>query len=161
MDRRRVLQWIGALPFTPSIMNAYFSSGEAFARGYAKLRVRPGDPGWPSQKMWDDLDREVGGRLVSVSSPLEACVETPANEACEETFSKLRNPYYLGDEPGLTQTLGWADAWVSHPSVYAVSAQTTADVVAAVNFARRNNLRLVVKGGGHSYQGRSNAPDCL
>ena len=31
----------------------------------------------------------------------------------------------------------------------------------AVNFARENNLRLVVKGGGHSYQGTSNAPDSL
>jgi FAD/FMN-containing dehydrogenase len=32
---------------------------------------------------------------------------------------------------------------------------------AAVNFARENNLRLVVKGGGHSYQGTSNAADSL
>jgi FAD/FMN-containing dehydrogenase len=34
-------------------------------------------------------------------------------------------------------------------------------VVAAVNFAREHDLRLVVKGGGHSYQGTSNAPDSL
>jgi FAD/FMN-containing dehydrogenase len=34
-------------------------------------------------------------------------------------------------------------------------------VVAAVKFARKNNLRLVVKGGGHSYQGTSNAADSL
>ena len=30
-----------------------------------------------------------------------------------------------------------------------------------MNFAREHNLRLVVKGGGHSYQGTSNAPDSL
>jgi hypothetical protein len=30
-----------------------------------------------------------------------------------------------------------------------------------VNFAREKNLRLVVKGGGHSYLGTSNAPDSL
>jgi hypothetical protein len=42
-----------------------------------------------------------------------------------------------------------------------VAARSTADVVAAVDFARQNNLRLVVKGGGHSYQGTSNAPDSL
>ena len=35
------------------------------------------------------------------------------------------------------------------------------DIAAAVNFAREHNLRLVVKGGGHSYQGTSNAPDSL
>jgi FAD/FMN-containing dehydrogenase len=30
-----------------------------------------------------------------------------------------------------------------------------------VNFAREHNLRLAVKGGGHSYQGTSSAPDSL
>ncbi|MBV8497591.1 MAG: FAD-dependent oxidoreductase, partial [Gammaproteobacteria bacterium] len=47
------------------------------------------------------------------------------------------------------------------PSAYAVAARNTADVVAAVNFARENKLRLVVKGGGHRYLGTSNAPDSL
>jgi FAD/FMN-containing dehydrogenase len=74
---------------------------------------------------------------------------------------RLRNPYYLGDQPGLTQTSGWVDGWTSTPSVYAVAARETADVVAAVNFARANHLRLVVKGGGHSYQGTSSAPDSV
>src|SRR5206468_12526695 len=78
-----------------------------------------------------------------------------------ELFAALKNPYFLGDTVELTQTLGWVDAWTSMPSAYAVSAQTTADVVVAVNFAREHNLRLVVKGGGHSYQGTSNAADSL
>jgi FAD/FMN-containing dehydrogenase len=46
-------------------------------------------------------------------------------------------------------------------SVYAVAARNGHDIAAAVNFAREHNLRLVVKGGGHSYQGTSNAPDSL
>jgi FAD/FMN-containing dehydrogenase len=58
---------------------------------------------------------------------------------------------------GLTQTLGWVGAWTSRPSVYAVEAKSTAAVVAAVNFARTHKLRLIVKGGGHSYQRTSNA----
>ena len=44
---------------------------------------------------------------------------------------------------------------------YVVAAQTTSDVAAAVDFARNHNVRLVVKGGGHSYLGTSNAPDSL
>ena len=43
----------------------------------------------------------------------------------------------------------------------AVAARSTADVVAAVNFARENNLRFVFRGGGHSYLGTSNAADSL
>ena len=123
-------------------------------------RVRPGDPGWPSDDAWQELGRGLDGELIKVSSPLSACVGAPA-DACAQVFKELKNPYYLGDEVGLTQSLGWVGAWTSRPSVYAVAAQSTADVVAAVNFARTHNLRLVVKGGGHSYQGSSNAADSL
>ena len=73
----------------------------------------------------------------------------------------LKNPYYIGDQPGLTQTLGWISAWATKPSVYAVAARNAQDIADAVNFARENDLRLVVKGGGHSYQGTSKAPDSL
>jgi FAD/FMN-containing dehydrogenase len=83
----------------------------------------------------------------------------PSSTACTQVFENLKNPYYLGDAIGLTQSLGWVDAWTSSPSVHAVAARTTEDIVAAVNFAREHNLRVVVKGGGHSYQGTSNAPD--
>ena len=124
-------------------------------------RVRPGDPAWPSEASWNRLSRDVGGRLVKVQSPLAACMDAPSSTACAQVFKDLKNPYYLGDEIGLTQSLGWVDAWTSSPSVYAVAAGTTEDIVAAVNFAREHNLRVVVKGGGHSYQGTSNAPDSL
>ena len=65
------------------------------------------------------------------------------------------------DQPWGTQSTGWADAWMSSPSVYAVAAKNAGDVAAAVDFAREHNLRLVVKGGGHSYLETSNAPDSL
>jgi FAD/FMN-containing dehydrogenase len=81
--------------------------------------------------------------------------------ACKDLLSNIKNPYYIGDHPGLTQTLGWVDAWFTKPSVYGVAAENARHLAAAVNFARENDLRLVVKGGGHSYLGTSNAPDSL
>jgi FAD/FMN-containing dehydrogenase len=124
-------------------------------------RVRPGDAGWPSAATWNELRAQVAGRLLTLESPLRGCEQRPAPSSCVDVLQQLNNPYYLGDEPALTQTSGWLKAWTSVPSVYAVSAQTTADVVAAVNFARQHRLRLVVKGGGDSYQGTSCAPDSL
>jgi FAD/FMN-containing dehydrogenase len=124
-------------------------------------RARPSDPAWPAKERWDNLKRQVGGRLIQVRSPLTACVGKPASPDCDVLFKQLRNPYFIGDDPALTQTLGWVDGWTSQPSIYAVAAESTADVVAAVNFARENKLRLVVKGGGHSYLGTSNAADSL
>ncbi len=42
-----------------------------------------------------------------------------------------------------------------------MAAERAEDVVAAVNFAREHQLPLVIKGTGHDYLGRSNAPDSL
>jgi FAD/FMN-containing dehydrogenase len=106
------------------------------------------------------LDQDVGGHLIKVKPLLADCANASSAE-CQAQLAALKNPYYVGDQPAGTQSVGWVDGWMSAPSVYAVAARTTADVVAAVNFARDKRLRLVVKGGGHSYQGTSDAADSL
>ena len=159
MKRRDVLKTAIAVPLLTGLLSGGWKS--VFAATKSRSRVRPGNPGWPSPADWDRLKADVGGRLLKLESPFAGCTATPMSAACSEALQHIKNPYYLGDQPALTQTSGWLDAWTSRPSAYAVAAETTADVVAAVNFAREHNLRLVVKGGGHSYQGTSDAPDSL
>ena len=165
MNRREVLRAALAIPFLSGVMTGGVASALAAVGGTAtdglRSRVRPGDPGWPSAVEWTRLKQDVGGRLLKLESPFANCTATSVTAACSEALKHIKNPYYIGDQPALTQTSGWADAWTSQPSAYAVAAERTADVVAAVNFARKHNLRLVVKGGGHSYQGTSDAPDSL
>jgi FAD binding domain/Berberine and berberine like len=127
----------------------------------SRRRVRPGDSSWPSAADWDGLKQVVGGRLLTVESPLAACVGAPDSTSCGDVAKALRDPFFIGEQAGATQSSGWVDAWMFAPSLYAVAAKSTEDVAAAVNFAREHNLRLVVKGGGHSYLGTSNAPDSL
>ncbi|MEO8715432.1 MAG: FAD-binding protein [Acetobacteraceae bacterium] len=157
MNRRDLLRLAGAAPLLPALE----ASAPARAAVPSVRRVRPSDLEWPTAASWDKLNQDVGGRLIKVRSPLDACREAPDGAACRGVVKELTNPYYIRDQAGLTQTSGWADAWISVPSVYAVIARNTADIVAGVNFARENNLRLVVKGGGHSYQGTSDAPESL
>lgn len=162
MNRRDVLKAALAIPLLPLAL-----SGGVAAAWAGKMpalrwrRVRPGEAGWPSAAQWAQLKRRVHGRLLKLESPFAGGNATPMPAACAEALRHLKNPYYIGDQPALTQTSGWVDAWISQPSAYAVAADSTADVVAAVNFAREHRLRLVVKGGGHSYQGTSDAPDSL
>src|SRR5215813_5521391 len=168
MDRRTLLRRAGAAALLPlfgsSCTSTVPDTSPAPAAPPARpssRRVRPSDPEWPDAAVWERLNRQIGGQLIKVQSPLDGCREAPQSGACADLFKRLRNPYFIGDEAGLTQTLGWVDSWTSQPSIYAVAARRTEDVVAAVNFARERNLRMVVKGGGHSYQGTSNAPDSL
>src|SRR6202023_255827 len=143
MNRRAFLRAIGSAALIPILPRRLLASTNF-------RRRRPSDATWPSQSAGEQLNEAVGGNLIPVDFPITKLLD-----------EKIRNPYYIGDQPGLTQSLGWVDAWATKPSVYAVAARNAQDVAAAVNFARDNDLRLVVKGGGHSYQGTSNAPDSL
>lgn len=108
---------------------------------------------------WSQLKARLGERLQPVRSPLVAARQ--GGPGVDALFANLKNPYFIGDDPALTQTLGWTDAWTSEPSAYVVVAEGPADVAAAVDFARETGVRLVVKGGGHSYFGNSNAANSL
>jgi len=162
MNRRTLLKLLAALPLLPRLWPDLSTLAQNALPSKPSLRrVRSSDPSWPTPASWEKLKQQVGGQLIPVQFPLAACQSASDSASCQDIINNLKNPYYVGDQPGLTQTLGWADAWVTKPSVYAVAARDASDIAAAVNFARENNLRLVVKGGGHSYQGTSNAPDSL
>src|SRR5262249_27705842 len=154
MNRRSFLKAIGSAALLPLLPRVSWA-------GASGRRVRPTDAAWPSEAAWKRLNDAVGGNLIPVNSPLSILKTHPSSAGAKGIGKDLKNPWYIGDQPGLTETMGWVDAWATEPSVYAVAARNAQDIAAAVNFARENNLRLVVKGGGHSYQGTSNAPDSL
>jgi hypothetical protein len=126
-----------------------------------RSRVRPGDPAWPSAASWAKLKEDVGGNLIEVHPLFGACESAPNGADCLDALKNTDNPFYIGDQPGGTQVCGWFDAWTPASSAFAVKGRNAADVAAAVNFARDKNLRIVVKGTGHSYLGTSSAPDSL
>ena len=150
MLRRTVLKGMATLVASQTALFPRYKAEAAAANGAS--RVRPGMPGWPSEADWESLNQAVGGRLSPVTLP-----------ALDQADAKMlmSNPFYIGDQPGLTQSSGWLDAWRSSPSAYMVVAESAADVAAAVRFGSAHHLRLVVKGRGHSYLGTSNAPDSL
>jgi len=154
MNRRSFLKAVGSAALIPILPRRLFASTNFSRR-------RPSDAAWPSQSAWKQLSEAVGGNLIPVDFPLSILKTDPNSAAAKSLLENIRNPYYVGDQPGLTETLGWVDAWATKPSIYAVAARNAHDIAAAVNFARDNDLRLAVKGGGHSYQGTSNAPDSL
>ncbi|HZQ53097.1 MAG TPA: FAD-binding oxidoreductase [Bryobacteraceae bacterium] len=159
MNRRTILKRLVALPFVPVLQSSGQNSVQSELSSFR--RVRPSDPSWPTVASWEKLKAQVHGHLRSGKSVFTGCQSTSGGTGCQKLFKDLQNPYFIGDQPCGTQTVGWVDGWITAPSAYVVEAHTVSDVVAAVNFARDHRLRLVVKGGGHSYQGTSNAADSL
>jgi FAD/FMN-containing dehydrogenase len=155
LSRLALAPWLAACSQPPTPIAVADRADSTFRRH------RPRQPGWPDASAWRALGERVGGQLVEVVPTLGVCVRDPNGRACAEIFGELKNPYFIGDDLSLTQTSGWVDAWTPAPSVYAVPARTAGDVAAAIDFAREHRLRLVVKGGGHSYLGTSNAADSL
>src|SRR5947199_4072446 len=88
--------------FLASITAAAASPRAAYAQSPSFSRVRPGDAAWPADEAWDQLDRDTGGRLVRVQSPLAVCAGGPGSTACADVFTLLKNPYAIGDNPALT-----------------------------------------------------------
>ena len=134
---------------------------EATAEAGTSCRCTPGKPCWPAQSEWKRLGENLHGRLEQPQSPLAPCRADAAGPACAAAIKNAKNPFYLQDQAGGTESTGWLDAWNAAASAYAVVAKDASDVMAAVTFARQHGLRLVVKGTGHDYLGRSSAPDSL
>ncbi len=160
MDRRHWLRNVGAIPLLSLFPQSLRAESDR-AAPVTLRRVRPSDPAWPSTANWRRLNDAVGGNLIAVRPLFESCPTDPQGAPCLDALANLRNPFWIGDQPAGTEVSGWLDAWTPAPSVYAVVPRKTSEVAAAVNFAREHRLRLVVKGGSHSYLGTSNAPDSL
>ena len=68
-------------------------------------RCRPSDAAWPSKSAWKQLNEAVDGNLISVDFPLSILKNNPDSNAAKFFLKDLKNPYFVGDQPGLTQTL--------------------------------------------------------
>jgi FAD/FMN-containing dehydrogenase len=79
---------------------------------------------------------------------------TAPAEATVETFrERLRGPLLSPEDPGFDEaTLLW-NGMIEKTPARVVQATGTADVVAAVDFARDHDLALSVRGGGHNIAG--------
>ena len=135
--RRRLLRIAAALRLAPVVGWASLVPPAALAAEATRVRVRPGEAGWPDEARWRAAwPRGRRRLLVKVRSPFADCLADADRAACAELFKSARNPYFLGDDAGLTQTFGWVDAWTSRAQRLRRGRAQRGDVAAAVNFAR-------------------------
>jgi FAD/FMN-containing dehydrogenase len=86
-----------------------------------------------------------------------------ASPACDLALNSTDDEFWLSAQPNGYLHTGLFNEWniSSRVSEYSVLAETPEDFSATVKFAADHNLRLVVKGTGHDWYGRSAAAGSL
>lgn len=141
--------------------------------GNANISLQiPSDSCWPSTAEWNALNSSVSGQLIATQPLAIPCYPGPAhNQAqCALVDQQWTNASFQSSSPvGLSYPIN-----ITCPPVnvtagqvpgtcnigtnprYAVNATSAKQVSAAVTFAKKHNVRLVIKNTGHDILGRSN-----
>ena len=140
-------------------------STQASPSPYCKASL--GSHDWPSISTWATLNHTLSGRLLKPSPPGAVChpkQPTYNKTVCPALQKEWMSIFFHQDNP-------ISSAWNNYNNdsclpeagtpcsdegypVYVVNATSSAHVQAAVKFAGKHNVRLVVKGTGHDYLGR-------
>ncbi|KAI6362794.1 hypothetical protein MCOR25_006116 [Pyricularia grisea] len=150
-------------------VNAVNATGSLVATA---CKVFPGDKDWPIDNVWDVFDALLGKALIPTKPLGSPCYDSrwgPRDEAeCFNIITNLTNANFLSADPtanywpifqGRTckaknDTSGSECTIGGYPE-YAVNVTNVAQIQLAVNFARKTNMRLVIKNTGHCYLGKS------
>ncbi|KAJ3573628.1 hypothetical protein NPX13_g4624 [Xylaria arbuscula] len=138
-------------------------------RADPECKVFPGDAAWPSESDWARLNASIDGVLLKPKPAASACYPGPDyNQAqCQFLISGTSSTRFWLDDP-LTELAQWTQGSSCVATLtpagnctrggfpeYVVNATSAKHVQGAVNFARDNNIRLVIKNTGHDFGGRS------
>lgn len=128
----------------------------------------PGSPGWPSAATWKAFNASLGGQLIKPVAPGGVCHPQQPNynaAVCPTVQAGWTTyPFHRADPVSNAWNNYNNDTCLPDPALscspvgypaYVVNASTAKHVALGVNFAKKWKIRLIVKGTGHDYMGRS------
>ncbi|CAG8929299.1 unnamed protein product [Penicillium salamii] len=140
-------------------------------------KVMPGDTAWPLDTTWDVFDTLLGGSLIKTVPLASSCYsdrpEYDATKCASITTDWLSSELHMADPASIMLPLYEGRSCLPSPynytssceqgayPVYAVNVTTVAQIQLAINFARNQNLRLVVKNTGHDFNGKASGKGAL
>ncbi|QBZ65924.1 hypothetical protein PoMZ_12891 [Pyricularia oryzae] len=157
------------------LLAAHVSAEDHHKREAPRCKAVPGAHEWPSEEQWQALNASLGGQLIRPTPPGAVChPDQPSYNA--ERCAAVQTGGWQGfalhvNDPVSMMSNTWTnDSCLPDPSlpcsgsgypVYVVNASAVEHVQLGVKFAKKHNIRLVVKATGHDYVGRSVAPNSL
>ncbi|KAM6485366.1 putative FAD-dependent isoamyl alcohol oxidase [Trichoderma sp. SZMC 28011] len=153
------------------------SIGSADAYTASNCKNLPGDAGWPSPSAWSKLNATLKGQLIATVPQAHVCHTLPSNSfnanACDELQStwtqaetyvpkpaEILNAYFQNQSCDPFTPISRSCELGNYAS-YSINVTTAQHVAAGFDFARQNNVRLVVKTTGHDFMGKSTGKGAL
>ncbi|KAI0883043.1 FAD-binding domain-containing protein [Annulohypoxylon maeteangense] len=137
----------------------------------------PGDECWPSKDNWAALNSTVDGNLLMNIPPGASChntfegplgqISTYNASACENALAMWSNEQWTVEKPAAALWTYFTNntcqptrnptesCTLGYYGIYVIQAQSGDHIKAAVDFARENSLRLIIRNTGHDFIGRS------
>ncbi|KAK4124879.1 FAD-binding domain-containing protein [Parathielavia appendiculata] len=140
----------------------------------SSCKAVPGSPDWPFPQDWARLNESLAGRLLQPPPPGAVCHPGQATynaTACPSVRAAWSTYEFHQADPVSMDWNQWTNdsclpqegapcSGKGYP-VFVINATEARHVQLGVRFAKKHNIRLVVKSSGHDYIGRSNAPNSL
>ncbi|KAF1839395.1 FAD-binding domain-containing protein [Decorospora gaudefroyi] len=144
---------------------------EATAVSATECKVNPTDKKWPAERAWKRLESRLSSpnNLIAAVPQASVCYAPTRDDAqCQQLTRNWTNSYTHIDDPtevlspiyqGLTcqppLIFDSGNCTIGGYPAYVVKATAVSDIQTAINFARNDNLRLIVKNTGHDFAGHS------
>jgi hypothetical protein len=148
-----------------SLLQFILLTSPAFA--WHNCKASPGSPDWPSLSQWSALNTSLCGQLLAPPPPGAGCHPDQPEFATTNCTALQESWLTIQFHQANPISNAWNnfnnDSCLPYPQdpctgegypVYVVNATSKDDVKKGVDFARENNVRLVVKATGHDYIGR-------
>lgn len=123
-------------------------------------KAAPGSDAWPADDEWAALETFLGGALLHPPPPAAVCYEDHElhdEDACREIrLNSGSSRFFINDPVTVLSSWPQGDSCPLNPAEnqtctqggfpeYVVNVTEVWQIQAAVNFARNNNLRLIIK----------------
>ncbi|KAF2265995.1 FAD binding domain-containing protein [Lojkania enalia] len=135
-----------------------------------ECKYTPEDETWPTSEEWAKFNETLGGVLLKPLPLATPCYAGPNyDEArCRALRTQWASNTSLHANDPTSITSQWSSGYSCVPTsdpnstctqggwpVYVVKASNVRHVQLGVNFARNRNIRVVIKNGGHDFNGKS------
>ncbi|KAH6909083.1 isoamyl alcohol oxidase [Coprinopsis sp. MPI-PUGE-AT-0042] len=166
---------IGVLlsPLLAVVQAALLDEVQTWGGSKYRCKCYEGEKCWPSPFRWRQLNAAVGGNLQAVVPDPAVCYKTfegkpTYNEAaCLEVTQKWTDQNWQSERAVSNHWIFWTNTTclpTANPNdsctlgflpEYVILAKKKEHIKAGIDFARENNLRLVIRNTGHDFLGRS------